>query len=180
MLRLRLRLGQGAGMGFADSHLGHLRSLVGPMPIAVPGAQVVVRDRYGRVLLQQRTDDGTWEVPAGACEPGQSFARTAVVELAEETGLASDEADLIPFACLSEPDVHTLRYPNGDVVLAYAMCFLLDGVDPVMQQPRPDLTEADRVGWFEPDALPAPLRDATVAVLDLLQRYLDAGLFQVR
>lgn len=165
-------------MNFADSHLGQLRALVGHMPITVPGAQVVVRDQDGRLLLQRRFDDGTWEVPAGACEPGQSFAQTAVAELAEETGLVVSETDLVPFASLSDPNVHTLHYPNGDVVLAYALCFLLDGVDAATTHPRPDRVESTEVDWFARSSLPSPVRSTTVAVLELLDRYRASGQFQ--
>ncbi|MGJ7441277.1 NUDIX domain-containing protein [Aquipuribacter sp. MA13-6] len=167
-------------MSFQDSHLGRLRAVVGPVPLLVPGAQVVVEDRSGRLLLQQRVDDHEWEVPAGSCEPGQSFTATAVAELQEETGLLASEADLVPFACLSDPGEHTLVYPNGDVVLAYAMCFLLPGVDAAAVHPRPDAVETRSVGWYLREDLPAPLRSSTGVVLALLERFRASGAFQAR
>lgn len=171
---------QGDGVGFSDSHLGQLRALVGHMPITVPGAQVVVQDRDGRLLLQRRTDDGTWETPAGSCEPGQSFARTAVTELAEEAGIVVEETALVPFACLSDPDIHTMRYPNGDVVLAYSLCFLVSGVDAATTELRPDPAESTEVDWFDRTSLPAPIREATQVVLQLLDAYRESGQFQAR
>ncbi|WP_380165506.1 NUDIX domain-containing protein [Jannaschia sp. R86511] len=167
-------------MRFQDSHLGRLRSLLGPVPLLVPGALVVVEDRSGRLLLQQRVDDHEWEIPAGSCEPGQSFAATAVTELREETGLEAAERDLVPFACLSDPAEHTIVYPNGDVVLAYAMCFLLTGVDAAAVEPRPDGVETRSVGWYPAHGLPAPVRSGTRSVLDLLGRFHATGTFQAR
>jgi 8-oxo-dGTP pyrophosphatase MutT (NUDIX family) len=55
----------------------------------MPGAMVALLEDQ-RVLLTKRTDDGTWCLPAGAAEPGGSFARTAIDELAEETGIKAD------------------------------------------------------------------------------------------
>ena len=56
--------------------------------------RVVLRDDDDRILLF-RTVDPTmpelgewWELPGGGVEPGESFAQTAVREVAEETGFA--------------------------------------------------------------------------------------------
>jgi hypothetical protein len=43
-----------------------------------------------------------------------SFAATAIGELKEEAGLTVAEDDLIPFATLSEVELHTIIYPSGD------------------------------------------------------------------
>jgi ADP-ribose pyrophosphatase YjhB (NUDIX family) len=83
----------------------------------------LVTDDDNRVLLLRRADDGTWCMPGGAAEPGSSFATTALTELAEESGLVAHENDLVPFASISEPDVHVLTYPNGDVTHCFAMYF---------------------------------------------------------
>ena len=66
------------------------------------------------MLLTKRADDGSWCAPAGAAEPGGSFARTAVDELAEETGIEGAENDLIPFGCLSEAEGSTGPSRNLD------------------------------------------------------------------
>jgi 8-oxo-dGTP pyrophosphatase MutT (NUDIX family) len=50
-------------------------------------AEVVVFDPDGRILLQKRTDDGTWSFPCGYTDPNESPAETAVRETREETGL---------------------------------------------------------------------------------------------
>lgn len=49
----------------------------------MPGAMVALQRDDLRILLTKRTDDGTWCLPAGAAEPGGSFARTAIEELAD-------------------------------------------------------------------------------------------------
>lgn len=89
-------------LSFSDSYLGRLRARIGSELVLMPGAMVVLRrPADGRVLFTRRADDGTWCLPAGAAEPGGSFAATAIGELKEEAGVIVAEDDLIPFATLS-------------------------------------------------------------------------------
>ncbi len=102
-------------MAYEGSYLWRLRQAVSNGLVLMPGAMVAVQRDDQRVLLTKRADDETWCLPAGAAEPGGSFAQTAIDELAEETGIEVSEHDLIPFGCLSEAEAHTIHYPNGDV-----------------------------------------------------------------
>lgn len=164
-------------MGFEGSYLWRLRQRVGSELVLMPGALVVLQRPDGRVLLTERTDDGTWCLPAGGAEPGSSFARTAIAELAEETGVEVAEADLIPFACLSEADLHTIEYANGDVTHCFAMCFLARAW---RGDPRPDQSETSAVGFFDLDAPPEPLHVPSSRALDLLRAHQRTGAFQAR
>lgn len=151
--------------------------MVGNDLVLMPGAMTALLQEDQRVLLTKRTDDGTWCLPAGAAEPGGSFARTAIDELTEETGIAVDERDLIPFGCLSEAAAHTIRYPNGDVTHCFALLFLARAWK---GDPRPDQAEATEVRFVDLDALPEPLHPPTAHALELLAAYLRSGQFQVR
>jgi 8-oxo-dGTP pyrophosphatase MutT (NUDIX family) len=143
----------------------------------MPGAMVAVQRDDRRVLLTKRADDGTWCLPAGAAEPGGSFARTAVDELAEETGIRVAADDLIPFGCLSEAEAHTIRYPNGDVTHCFAMCFLARSWE---GEPRPDEEESTEARFVDLANPPQPLHPPTAQALELLAAYLRSGTFQVR
>ena len=108
---------------------------------------------------------------------GWSFARTAIDELAEETGVEVSERDLIPFGCLSEAEAHTIHYPNGDVTHCFALLFL---ARTWQGDPRPDQEESTATKFVDLGALPNPLHPPTSHALELLTAYLRSGAFQVR
>jgi 8-oxo-dGTP pyrophosphatase MutT (NUDIX family) len=156
-----------------DSYLAQLRRSVGSRLLLMPGAQVLAVDADERILFQRSRDSGLWELPAGGAEPGDSFRRTAAREFSEETGLVVAEEDLVPFASLSLADVHTLTYPNGDVVQCFALCFEARRWGGVL---RPGEDEVLEAGFFtEP---PGPLHPPTEVVLRLHATYRETGLFQ--
>lgn len=138
---------------------------------------IALRRDDQRILMTKRTDDGTWCLPAGAAEPDGSFARTAIDELAEETGIKVLEADLVPFGCLSEAEVHTISYPNGDVTHCFALLFLATSWQ---GDPRPNKDETTEIDFVDPQAPPEPLHAPTAHALDLLNAYLRSGAFRVR
>jgi 8-oxo-dGTP pyrophosphatase MutT (NUDIX family) len=51
------------------------------------GADALVCDGEGRLLLVRRADDGCWAMPGGWVDPGETPAQAAVRETLEETGL---------------------------------------------------------------------------------------------
>lgn len=59
------------------------------------GAEVVVPDEEGNVLLIRRADDETWGIPGGWVELAESPAEAAVRETREETGLHVETIELV-------------------------------------------------------------------------------------
>ena len=156
---------------------GSCAKKLGSHQLLLPGAQVLVLQTDGAALLQRRTDNGLWELPAGACEPGQSFAGAAAAELFEETGIRADPDGLVAFASLSDPKLHQLEYPNGDRVHAFALCFVLEGWDGTV---TPEESEVAEIGFFPLTQIPAPAHPPTVKVLRLFELYRRTGVFQAR
>jgi 8-oxo-dGTP pyrophosphatase MutT (NUDIX family) len=163
-------------MPFEGSYLWRLRQKIGHELVLTPGAAVAAQREDGQVLFIRRGDNGVWCLPGGAAEEGGSFARTAVDELREETGLVVDPGDLIPVACFSDAERHTLHYPNGDVAHYFSMCFLARRWE---GEPAPDGEESLELAFGDPAEPPQPFEDSTARALELLLTYLRTGEFQV-
>jgi 8-oxo-dGTP diphosphatase len=58
----------------------------------------LVRDAQGRLLMVQRAHEpaaGTWSIPGGRVEPGESDAEAVAREVLEETGLVVKPGELV-------------------------------------------------------------------------------------
>ncbi len=69
----------------------------------------------------KRSDNGSWGVPGGAMELGESTEETARRELLEETGLKVDE--LLLFGVFSGKELY-YRYPSGEEVYNVSIVYL--------------------------------------------------------
>ena len=157
------------------SYVWRVRQALGTDTLLLPGATILVLDDAGRVLLMRRSDTGHWGLPGGGAEPGSSFARTAIRELAEETGLRAEPGDLEAFACVSEPERQAVKtYPHGDRVHAYELCF---AIRRWIGDLRPVDGEALQLAFFA--ALPEPRSGHVDVVVGLWREYEKTGRFQV-
>jgi 8-oxo-dGTP pyrophosphatase MutT (NUDIX family) len=101
--------------------------------------------------------------------------RRAARELFEETGLQVEVEDLVPFASLSEADLHTLSYPNGDVLQCFALCFEARRWSGSLVADPDEVLEAR---FFSQP--PAELHPPTKVVLELYAAYRKSRVFQAR
>lgn len=72
----------------------YLRQYVGHKPIILPGSVVIILNDQDEVLLQKR-HNGTWGLPGGLMDLGESFEEVAKREVFEETGLKVDNLNLL-------------------------------------------------------------------------------------
>jgi 8-oxo-dGTP pyrophosphatase MutT (NUDIX family) len=127
-----------------------LRGVIGTRLLLVPAVAALIRDDAGRILLQRRADDGCWNLPAGAVDPGESPADAVVREVREETGLAVRPVRVA--GVFGGRGGFRHRYPNGDEVEFTAIVFECEAVGGALE---PEDDETAELGWFRLDDRPA-------------------------
>jgi 8-oxo-dGTP pyrophosphatase MutT (NUDIX family) len=105
-----------------SDYLRGLREHVGTSLLLVPAVAAIIRDDRSRVL-GLRTPEGTWTLPAGHIDPGESPREAVVREVREETGL-----EVVAMRLL---DVYggipwRMAYSNGDEVEGTVCVFACD------------------------------------------------------
>jgi 8-oxo-dGTP pyrophosphatase MutT (NUDIX family) len=143
-------------MGYVDE----LRRLIGRRPILLPGANVLVLDEAGRVLLQRRVDTGEWGIIGGGMELDETIEETARRELREELGMEAGELELVDL--VSGPRFRR-TYPNGDQVHGLGAVYV---TREVRGELRLDPAEVRAVAYFALDDLPAEMHDSSRFVLE--------------
>ena len=139
-----------------------IREKAGDTLLFLPGVVMVVFDARGRILLNQRADNGKWALISGIPDPGEQPAEAAVREIMEETGVSA-VVERVLSVFTNEPVV----YPNGDraqYVDIVLRCRAVGG------QARVNDDESLDVRWFAPDELP-PLGPIARGRIELALRH---------
>ncbi|MHB1628818.1 MAG: NUDIX domain-containing protein [Bacilli bacterium] len=131
-----------------STYLRELRQQVGCSLLLIPAVAAVVRDDEGRVLLQRRSDNGEWSLPAGSVEPGEAPTEALVREVWEETGLHVLPRTLLGVFGGAEFRAH---YPNGDQAEYTVLLFECERLSGKLQ-PMDD--ESLELRYFSPDSMP--------------------------
>lgn len=133
--------------------------------LLVAAAYVVLQRPDGAVLLQLRRGTGYldehWAVLAGHLEPGETITAAAVREVAEESGITIETADLEPLTTLHR------FVPNGPPIEQRCDFFFRARSwtgEPVPLEPH---TCAD-MRWFPLNSLPSPVVPHELTVLQYL------------
>ncbi|WP_199624876.1 NUDIX hydrolase [Paenibacillus alkalitolerans] len=144
-------------MGYVEE----LRAIVGPRPLIFVGAVVVVVDDFGRILMQQRKHPhGSWGIPGGLMELGESVEDTARRELYEETNLKAGNLHLINIYSGSG---NFIRAANGDEFYVVTTAFFTNEINGELEV---DQREAITFEYFYPSQLPDQIVKSHKKIID--------------
>lgn len=122
-------------------------------PVVVQvGASVIVEDGEGRILMQQRTDDGSWGYPGGRIEIDETVEDGARREVREECGLAVGQLELL--GIFSGPRLHHVYPTSGNEVSGVDIVYLSRDYTGTLHCAD---GEAGQMGFYPIDALPRPI-----------------------
>ena len=136
-----------------------MRVLVGNKRLLTVGSTVIIH-KDGKILMQKRADDGTWDNHGGCVELGEKVEDAARRELTEETGLVANHMDLLGVYS-GEELFHT--YPNGDevgFVIIYWVC------DDYSGELKPQADEVMELKWFDIDDMPSNLTNSAIKPME--------------
>lgn len=121
-------------------------------PVVVQtGASIIVEDEYGRILMQQRQDDGTWSYPGGRVDIDETVEETARREVQEECGLIVGDMTLL--GVFSGSELNHI-YPDGNEVCGIDIVFVSHDYTGTLHS---EDGEARQMGFYPITELPQPI-----------------------
>lgn len=145
-------------------YISDMRKFVGHSPLMATAAMCILYDKEKGLLLERRTDNGTWCVPGGAIELGETLEQALAREVREETSL--EIADPVLFDV--QASVHMV-YPNQDEVYYTDVVYI---VEKYAGTPSPD-KESTELKWFQLHELPGNIMPTQIGYI---KKFLEEGL----
>ena len=140
-----------------DERINHI-------PFIQTGAAIIIRNKNGEILLQERTDRDKWGLPGGCQDLGENLRNTAVREAYEETGIQLDPSKIVLIDTLSG-ESRKNSYPNGDIVYNNTSLYLANVNLGDTSSLKGD-SETKKLKFFNLDEIPDNLMD-----VDLINSY---------
>ena len=148
-------------------YIEELRAKIGHDCVILPGSAVIIPDKSGRILMQQRKyPHGKWALPGGLMELGESAEETARREIMEETGLSLGALTLLGvysgkgYLCQAE---------NGDQWYVVTITYVADSYEGT-----PCVNDAESLAfeWIDPSNLPEnTAKTHRIMIGDYLSKY---------
>jgi 8-oxo-dGTP pyrophosphatase MutT (NUDIX family) len=163
-------------ISFSETYLGKIRKKFGKdFVIIATGANIVIENDKGELLLQLRTDDGRFDLLGGACDPMEDMLECAKREVKEESGLTIRSLRPFCYSCNPKYALHT--YPNGDKIHGHTLVFCTNEFEGEFVK---DEAETEDLVWFAPDQLPyVNMREEMVRILKVYFEYKKDGQFKL-
>ena len=132
-------------MGYVEE----LRELIGHKCIILNGSAVILKNKAGLILMQQRKYPyGKWALPGGLMELGESTVETAIREVYEETSLTIKNLTLLGVYSGKE---YLCSAENGDEWYVVTTAYITDNYEgEVVVNDDESIT----FEWIDPNYLP--------------------------
>ncbi|WNZ24132.1 NUDIX domain-containing protein [Leptolyngbya sp. NK1-12] len=143
------------------SYVKELRAIVGHRPLILAGTVILAADQFNKLLLHRRSDNGTWGLPGGFLELGESMEAAARREFWEETGLALGKLTL--WRVFSGGQFFH-QYPNGDQVFNIINAYTAQDFQGEL---RIDHTESLELCFFSVHGLPDNVNPLIQPILNM-------------
>jgi 8-oxo-dGTP pyrophosphatase MutT (NUDIX family) len=127
------------------------------------GAQCVLFNEKGELLLEQRADDGMWGLPAGWVDTGETPAMAIVRELMEEAQLDVEAVKVIGF-CTRLPG--EWAQPHTSIHITY-LCRYISGT--IVKS-----HESLQMGYYDPLSITGWHKDHGIIVNDVLNGRMES------
>jgi ADP-ribose pyrophosphatase YjhB (NUDIX family) len=113
-----------------NDYIKTMRKMIGHETLLTVGCGAIIVDKFGRILLQRRTDLDIWGIPGGILEIGETFEATVKREVLEETNLSINTVKLFG---IYSGEKGFAQYGNGDKVFSIQIIFYADEFDGTLQ-----------------------------------------------
>jgi len=147
-----------------EDYLKELRKRTKHMPLLIPHSIVVLFNKEGQVLLEERADDGYFDFPGGGIDLKEEADKAAYRELLEETGLVAEELQL--FKVYSGEITHYV-YFNGDEIYGIDLVYICHKYHGEL---KPQLEEVKSLKFYSLKDMPGKMsiRNKQI-IIDLLE-----------
>ncbi|MDV3198049.1 MAG: NUDIX domain-containing protein [Vigna little leaf phytoplasma] len=128
-------------------YIKQIRKKIGSQPLFSPGVSIIVYEN-NKFLLQFRKDFQIWGLHGGSLELGETAQQAVRRELKEETNL--DIVEMYFFNIYTGKKTKII-YPNGDIVYAIVMAFVVTKFKGTLCKQEKEINE---LKWFEEKEIP--------------------------
>lgn len=152
-----------------SDYVTELRSKIGHMAVFNPVVTLVIY-KDGKVLLQKRTDNGTWAIHGGAIEPGEKYIDALYREIKEELNIEPINPQLM--GIFSGEELYHVYEKSKDAVYALNHVFICENYNGEIEFTDGEVGE---LKWFDIDNLPDNVFKINKPILSSVKEFIESG-----